>query len=88
MTAKEMVLAYWGYGKDYDPNDLSEELREHMIATINLMHEWERHQLKKVKADAAAYEIEIELLNNRLATALLSIATYEKLINRHGQKTL
>jgi hypothetical protein len=49
MTAKEMVLAYYGYGKDYDPNNLSSDLREQLIATINLMHEWEELQMLGLK---------------------------------------
>jgi hypothetical protein len=57
MTAESLVLAYWGYGTDYNPNNLSQEQQNELKNTVLLMHEWENIKMKKVKADAAAMEI-------------------------------
>jgi hypothetical protein len=70
MTAAEMVLAYWGYGTDYNPNDLSQEQQNELRNTVLLMHTWEEHKMKKVKADAAAYEIQIQALQAKEAKAI------------------
>lgn len=83
MTAKEMVLAYYGYGKDYDPNNLSGDLREQLIATINLMHEWENQQLKKIKADAADCEAKNTLQEkeiDRLKVELYNLSNHNAAI--------
>jgi hypothetical protein len=40
MTAEEMVLQYWGYDADFNPDNLSTELQEGLKSTVALMHAW------------------------------------------------
>jgi seryl-tRNA synthetase len=74
MTAESLVLAYWGYGTDYNPNNLSQDQQYNLKNTVLLMHEWENIKTKKVKADAAAYEIQIAALQNKESAAIQRIA--------------
>lgn len=80
-----MALAYWGYGKDYDPANLSEELREQLIATINLMNEWSDNQLGVQRNMLKFKDEQAKDLKEKLGEAMKKIWLLEQQIENMQQ---